>query len=102
MLPQCSPLNLLLIVQPQDADNNTILILLAGLRSGTNSPYHSSRSPDGLQDAALRMARSYHERFPFILDWSNVHGKTALHLTALKGNEDFAAVSNYVGPWYSF
>lgn len=68
------------------------MILLAGLRSGTNSPYGSCRSPDGLQDAALRMARAYHERFPFIIDWSNVQGKTALHLAALKGNDEFATV----------
>lgn len=59
---------------------------------GVNSPYSSSRGPDPLQEAALRMARSYHERFPFILDWSNVQGKTALHMASLKGNEDFVAV----------
>ncbi|KAF8591424.1 ankyrin [Ramaria rubella] len=76
----------------KDADNNTILILLAGLRSGANSAYGSSRGPDGLQNAALRMARSYHERFPFILDWSNIQGKTALHMASLKGNDEFVAM----------
>ena len=44
--------------------------------------------------AALRMARMYFERYPFILEWSNVHGKTALHAAALKGNEELAAVCN--------
>lgn len=43
--------------------------------------------------AALRMAHLYHERYPFILEWSNVDGKTALHVAALKGNEDIVRVS---------
>ncbi|GJJ07486.1 hypothetical protein Clacol_001688 [Clathrus columnatus] len=76
----------------KDAENNTILILLAGLRLGINSPYNMSRTRDNLQEAALRMARSYYERFPFILDWSNVQGKTALHMASQNGNEDFAAI----------
>lgn len=42
--------------------------------------------------AALRMAKLYYERYPFILEWSNVQGKTALHAAALKGNEDLAQV----------
>ena len=42
--------------------------------------------------AALRMARSYHERYEFIREWSNVDGKTALHVAALRGNEDIVRV----------
>ena len=76
----------------QDSDNNTILILLAGLRKGGNSPYSSSRAQDSLQEAALRMGRLYLEHYPFVLDWSNAQGKTALHMAALKGNEEFVAV----------
>ncbi|KAI6034372.1 ankyrin repeat-containing domain protein [Pisolithus microcarpus] len=30
----------------------------------------------------------YHDRYPWILDWSNSQGKTALHMAALKGNEE--------------
>lgn len=68
-------------------------MLLAGLRLGVNTPYSTSRVLDSLQEAALRMARSYFERFPFILDWSNVQGKTALHVASLHGNEEFATVN---------
>lgn len=39
------------------------------------------------------MARMYYERYPFILEWSNVQGKTALHVAAMKGNEDLVSVS---------
>lgn len=38
------------------------------------------------------MARRYYERYPFILDWSNLQGKTALHVAAIKGNEEFVRV----------
>jgi len=71
-------------------ENNTILIMLADLKAGTLSPYQRlySNDPD-LQETALRMARSYYERYSFLVDWSNVHGKTALHVAALKGNEEF-------------
>jgi hypothetical protein len=40
----------------------------------------------------MRMARQYWERFPFITDWSNLQGRTALHVAALKGSEDFVRV----------
>jgi len=49
----------------------------------------------GVQDNAgpyLRMARLYYDRYSWILDWSNVHGKTALHIAALKGNEELVRV----------
>lgn len=42
--------------------------------------------------AALRMARLYYDRYSWIIDWSNVHGKTALHMAALKGNEELVRV----------
>ena len=51
------------------------------------------------------MARMYYDRYPFILDWSDSSGRTALHVAALKGNEElvrarllsllmFSAISN--------
>ena len=74
-------------------DNNTILILLAELKAGTYNPYAPTSDHPDLNGAALRMARMYFERYPFILEWSNVQGKTALHVAALKGNEDLVLVS---------
>lgn len=57
--------------------------------------YSQPPGPDhpDIMGAALRMARIYYERYPFILEWSNVDGKTALHVAALKGNEDIVRVS---------
>ncbi|KAH9853575.1 hypothetical protein C2E23DRAFT_821890 [Lenzites betulinus] len=72
----------------KDSDNNTILTLLAEARPPPSTP-HSSGPPD--QDflgATLRMARMYIDRYPDILDWANAEGKTALHVAALKGNEE--------------
>jgi hypothetical protein len=43
-------------------------------------------------DAALRMARMYYDRYPFILNWPDSSGKTALHVAALKGNEKLVRV----------
>ncbi|KAG9016772.1 hypothetical protein FRB90_002192 [Tulasnella sp. 427] len=71
----------------RDAENNTILILLAGVK---NSPILNAQGREyDIQDIALRMARMYYERYPYLIDWSNVHGKTALHVAATKGNEGF-------------
>lgn len=67
------------------------MILLAGLRN-TPNPTIPGRDYD-LQDTALRMASMYYERYPYLIDWSNVHGKTALHVAATKGNEGFVRVS---------
>jgi uncharacterized protein len=77
----------------KDVDNNTILILLAGLKADINDPYRSRAHDLDLQGRALRMARLYYERYPFTIDWSNSSGKTALHLASLKGNEEFVRVS---------
>lgn len=54
------------------------------------TPYAPS-DPD-FMGAALRMARLYYDRYPFILDWSDSSGKTALHVAALKGNEELSRV----------
>lgn len=78
---------------PQDAENNTILILLAGVRGGSLSSMGRPSSDDTeLQGAAMRMARLYWERFPFITDWANQQGKTPLHVASLRGSEDFVRV----------
>ena len=79
---------LLIVCLPQDSENNTILMLLADQKPNPSNTY-------GVQDNAaayLRMARLYYDRYSWILDWSNVHGKTALHIAALKGNEELVRV----------
>jgi hypothetical protein len=67
----------------RDSENNTIFMLLADQQLPTS---HSDAA------AAVRMARMYYDRYaeaePEILDWSNAHGRTALHIASLKGNED--------------
>ncbi|TFY65641.1 hypothetical protein EVG20_g5454 [Dentipellis fragilis] len=70
----------------RDSENNTILILLADLKAPITWSL-GTVDPD-FMGAALRMARLYYDRYPFILDWSNLQGKTALHTAALKGNEE--------------
>ncbi|KAI5123443.1 hypothetical protein M0805_006148 [Coniferiporia weirii] len=84
----------------KDADNNTILILLSEIRPGVYNPYDLTSGHPDLMGAALRMARMYYERYPFILEWSNVQGKTALHAAALKGNEDLARMLCDLGADY--
>ena len=77
----------------QDTDNNTILLLLADAKPLITSPYGSSQSEQEFLSATLRMARLYYDRYPDILDWANVDGKTALHVAALKGKEELVRVS---------
>ena len=79
-----------LISLQQDSENRTILILLADIKPPLTSLYACS-NPE-FMGAALRMARMYYDRYPFILDWSDSSGKTALHVAALKGNEELARV----------
>src|SRR6266404_847121 len=79
-----------LISLEQDSENSTILIQLADMKLPSNGLYSSS-DPDFI-GSALRMARMYYDRYPFILDWSDSSGRTALHVTALKGNEELARV----------
>ncbi|KAJ8523426.1 hypothetical protein ONZ45_g136 [Pleurotus djamor] len=73
----------------RDSENNTILMLLADYRPQSFVTY-IGRPPNSedLLGAALRMSRLYYDRYPTILDWSNAQGKTALHIAALKGNEE--------------
>lgn len=68
-------------------------MLLADFKPPPPNPYAPGPSQVDLMGAALRMARLYYERYPWILDWSNVQGKTALHMAALKGNEELVRVS---------
>jgi uncharacterized protein len=76
----------------QDSENNTILMILSDLKSPHLYDYSSQLPAGDINGAALRMARLYYDRYPWILDWSNVHGKTALHIAALKGNEELVRV----------
>ncbi|EKM59136.1 uncharacterized protein PHACADRAFT_86933 [Phanerochaete carnosa HHB-10118-sp] len=69
----------------QDSENNTTLILLADARP----PVSASVSTDHeFYGATLRMARLYYERYPDTLDWANSDGKTAMHMAAMRGNEE--------------
>ncbi|KAL4076096.1 ankyrin repeat-containing domain protein [Scleroderma yunnanense] len=72
----------------RDSENNTILMLLADFKPPPPNSYAPGPSQADLMGAALRMARLYYDRCPWILDWSNSQGKTALHMAALKGNEE--------------
>ena len=67
-------------------------MLLADLKpDSSSSPFHS-RIPGEDGAAAVRMCRMYYDRYTWILDWSNSQGKTALHIAALKGNEELVRV----------
>ncbi|GJE84097.1 ankyrin [Phanerochaete sordida] len=69
----------------RDSENNTILIILADSRP----PVSGSASTDHeFYGATLRMARQYYDRYPETLDWANSDGKTAMHLAAMRGNEE--------------
>ncbi|KAL0949414.1 hypothetical protein HGRIS_009475 [Hohenbuehelia grisea] len=73
----------------RDSENNTILMLLADYKPPPPDIYAARPSDsDDVMGAALRMARLYYDRYPYILDWSNSQGKTSLHIGALKGNEE--------------
>ncbi|KAF8607957.1 ankyrin [Ceratobasidium sp. AG-I] len=71
----------------RDAENNTILILLAG--APTPPVRHGQLRSHSQAQAHLRMAQLYLARYAFLLDWPNIQGMTALHQAALKGNEEF-------------
>ncbi|WVW82393.1 hypothetical protein I302_104400 [Kwoniella bestiolae CBS 10118] len=86
----------------RDADNNTLLHLLASIPSLSTSPFnhhHSpsvsfpakidSRSYEQKSNISLRMTELYFTLFPFLLDWSNSGGKTSLHVAAQCGNWRF-------------
>ena len=68
-------------------------MLLSDLKPSSSTSPYQSRPPDvDIVGAALRMSKLYYDRYTWILDWSNVHGKTALHVAALKGNEELVRV----------
>ncbi|KAG5648948.1 hypothetical protein DXG03_000297 [Asterophora parasitica] len=75
----------------KDSENNTILMLLADHTSSSNL-YSSQNSSDDVSGATLRMARMYYDHYPEILDWANAQGKTALHIAAVKGDEELVRV----------
>jgi gamma-glutamylcysteine synthetase len=72
-------------------------MLLADQKPAQSSSYISSETEDHSR-AYLRMARLYYERYTWVLDWSNTQGKTALHIAALKGNEELVRVSIVLRP----
>ena len=67
-------------------------MLLADQKPATSNAYISTGDSQTNTGAYLRMARLYYDRYSWVLDWSNVHGKTALHIAALKGNEELVRV----------
>ena len=67
-------------------------MLLSDFKSSPPNLYASPSSTIDSTAATLRMARLYYDRYSWILDWSNVHGKTALHISALIGNEELVRV----------
>ena len=90
----------------KDTDNNTILHLLASIPSPpTLSPhihllktsplFPPIQNPKSLSEqitCCLRMTNLYYTLFPFLLDWSNSGGKTALHVAAQAGNTAFISL----------
>ena len=67
--------------------------MLAGVRpNSVTGPSQLTPDDTDVQGAVMRMARLYWERFPFITDWANGQGKTALHIAALRGNDEFVRV----------
>lgn len=70
-------------------------MLLADFKPPPPNPYAPGPSQVDQMGAALRMARLYYDRYPWILDWSNSQGKTALHMAALKGNEELVRVCRF-------
>ena len=38
------------------------------------------------------MARLYYDRYPDTVDWANIEGKTAMHIAAMRGNEELVRV----------
>jgi hypothetical protein len=67
-------------------------MLLADQKPTTSNAYTSTGDSQANTGAYLRMARLYYDRYSWVLDWSNVHGKTALHMAALKGSEELVRV----------
>ncbi|KAL1410662.1 Target of rapamycin complex 2 subunit avo2 [Vanrija albida] len=90
----------------RDAEHNTVFHLLATVAAAPGlspmadvltsnpdfPPRPQTRGTDELRDTALRMTEIYHTLFPFLLDWSNTGGKTALHFAAQADNAGFIAL----------
>ncbi|KAH0587715.1 hypothetical protein H2248_006478 [Termitomyces sp. 'cryptogamus'] len=70
----------------KDSENNTILMLLADHRPPSN--VYAAHEAEDSSGATVRMARLYYDRYPDVLDWANAQGRTALHIAAIKGNEE--------------
>lgn len=70
------------------------------------SVYTSPMSTLDFNSATLRMARLYYDRYHAthkdLLDWSNLQGRTALHLAAVKGNEELVRVCAHFVPWVDY
>jgi len=71
-------------------------MLLADTKPAVAGPYSLIQPNLDVIGAALRMARLYYDRYSWTLDWSNVHGKTALHIASLKGSEELVRVRSLV------
>lgn len=82
----------------QDSDNNTILTLLADFKPPVTTPYRATQNDHYASGAALRMAKLYHDRYPYIRDWANSQGKTALHAASMRGNEEIVRVRDCDSP----
>ena len=67
-------------------------MLLSDQKPPTSSHYSLDEGVEDSTGATLRMARMYFDRYTWTLDWSNIHGKTALHIAALRGNEELVRV----------
>jgi len=79
----------------QDSDNNTVLTLLADFKAPATTPYRSTPNDLYASEAALRMAKLYYDRYPYIRDWANSQGKTALHAASMRGSEEVVRVRNF-------
>lgn len=85
-------LRISVLTSSQDAESNTITMLLADTKPPIAASPYELRSDSVDLGAALRMARAYTERNPDVVDWQNNAGKTALHIAAMRGNELFVRV----------
>lgn len=67
-------------------------MLLADARPPVSSIYGTGPPEVEFYGATLRMARMYYDRYPDTLDWANTDGKTAVHVAAVRGNEELVRV----------
>lgn len=70
----------------RDTDNSTILHMLASLPAPVTP---KKKKVAEIHKAAVRMCNMYWDAFPYLMDWSNAGGKTALHIAAQSGNVEF-------------